>query len=128
MKHETARRLLDARNAALEVLQFTDGKSIHDMRTDRGLQLILQKLLENIGEALNQASRSESDLVTLVPDFRRFLDVRNRITHGYDSVDYGIVWQVATERVPTLIVVLDTALTSAPPLNGSDSTDQDGNP
>lgn len=41
--------------------------------------------------------------------------MRNQITHGYDSVDYAIVWQVATQQVPPLRRALDELLATAPP-------------
>jgi uncharacterized protein with HEPN domain len=31
------------------------------------------------------------------------LEVRNRIIHGYDSVDHGIVWDVTQTKLPILI-------------------------
>ncbi len=56
MKRETAKRLLDARNACSEIEQFAAGETQDSIRTNRGLQLILQTLICNIGEALNQMS------------------------------------------------------------------------
>ena len=115
MKPQTAKRLLDARSACLEILDFTSGKRVDDMWADRSLQLSLHKLLEIVGEALNQASRSDPSIAAAVPDLRRYVDMRNQITHGYDSVDYAIVWQVATERIPALAVALEDLLDEAPP-------------
>jgi uncharacterized protein with HEPN domain len=120
MKPQTAKRLLDARNAALEILDFTSGKHIEDMWRDRSLQLSLHKLLEIVGEALNQASRFDPETAAAIPNLRRFVDLRNQITHGYDSVDYAIVWQVATERIPPLITVLERLLEQAPPVPETD--------
>lgn len=116
MSPQTAKRLLDARNASREIMGFTSGKNVADMWNDRSLQLSLHKLLEIIGEALNQAGKSDPDTALRIPNLRRFVDLRNQITHGYDSVDYAVVWQVATERVPSLVAMLDTLLAEAPPL------------
>lgn len=41
--------------------------------------------------------------------------MRNQIVHGYDSVDYPIVWRVATSDVPGLVVILEDLLATAPP-------------
>lgn len=73
-------------------------------------------MLEIVGEALNRASRSEPDVTTTVPNLRLYVDLRNQITHGYDSVDYSIVWRVATEEIPALQGELNEILKSAPPL------------
>jgi len=114
MKRETAKRLLDALMAAQEIVSFTDGKTIDDMWKDRGLQLSLHKLIEIVGEALNQANRIDPEIAAAIPDLRRIVDMRNRISHGYDSVDYGVIWQVSTEYVPRLLPSLDRLLESAP--------------
>ncbi len=120
MSPQTAKRLLDARNAAHEIMGFTSGRHLDDMWNDRGLQLSLHKLLEIVGEALNQAGKSDPETASRIPNLRRFVDMRNQITHGYDSVDYAVVWQVATERIPSLVSVLDTLLKQAPPALESD--------
>lgn len=59
MKPETAKRLLDAHSAATELQQFIEGHTTTTFDRDRGLQLIVHKLLEIIGESLNEARRVE---------------------------------------------------------------------
>ncbi len=116
MKRPTAKRILDARNACVELETFTAGKTIEDMWSDRGLQLILRKLLEIVGEALNQASKHDPEMKVAIPNLREYVTLRNRITHGYDSVDYAIVWRVSSREIPELRAVLDELLEQAPPL------------
>jgi len=116
MKRETAKRLLDARNACSEIEQFATGETRDSIRTNRGLQLILQTLISNIGEALNQMSQSDPETANDIPDLRNIVGMRNQIVHGYDSVDYFIVWKVATEDIPSLATVLDDLLKAAPPV------------
>jgi uncharacterized protein with HEPN domain len=38
------------------------------------------------------------------------VSARNRIIHGYDAVDYDVVWDIATREVPALIAALERAL------------------
>jgi uncharacterized protein with HEPN domain len=116
MKRETAKRLLDARTACSEIEYFTTGQTRDTIRTDRGLQLILQTLVANIGEALNRISQTDSETAKAIPDLRSIVGMRNQIVHGYDSVDYFVVWKVATEDIPLLAVVLDDLLEEAPPV------------
>ncbi|HMH53678.1 MAG TPA: HepT-like ribonuclease domain-containing protein [Candidatus Acidoferrum sp.] len=35
---------------------------------------------------------------------------RHRIIHGYDTVDYDIIWRIVTEELPALISALERAL------------------
>jgi uncharacterized protein with HEPN domain len=115
MKPETAKRLHDAYTAATELQQFIAGHTAATFDRDRGLQLIVHKLLEIIGEALNGARRIEPEIEDRIPDLQRYVSVRNRITHGYDSVDYGVLWAVAHGRIPTLVDSLGTLLRETPP-------------
>ncbi len=52
-------------------------------------------------------SRSDPETARAIPDLRRVVGMRNQIVHGYDSLDYRIVWKVATEDIPLLAAVLD---------------------
>ena len=51
------------------------------------LRSAVERQFEIIGEALNQAEIEQPDLTMLIPDLRRIVGLRNRIIHGYDSVD-----------------------------------------
>lgn len=116
MKRETAKRLLDVQRACLEIRQFSQSGSAESILTDRSLQLILHKLLEIVGEALNQLSKTNPEIAARIPDLRRFVDVRNQISHGYASVNYSIVWKIAQEQIPPLFAVVDELMQDAPPV------------
>jgi uncharacterized protein with HEPN domain len=94
---------------ARETVAIVRGRARRDIDTDRILQLALTRMLEIIGEA---ATRVSQDGRTRYPDIP-WLDVittRNRIIHGYDSVDYDIVWRIIIEELPVLIAALERAL------------------
>lgn len=40
----------------------------------------------------------------------KIVSTRNRIIHGYDAVNYDVVWDIATLEVPALIAALERAL------------------
>jgi uncharacterized protein with HEPN domain len=115
MKRETAKRLLDARNACVDVERYTTREMQSALPDRRSLFLILYQLIEIIGEALNGAYKSEPDIAGSIPSLRLVVDMRNRLIHGYDSVDDSIVWLVATQRIPALRERLDGLLRDAPP-------------
>lgn len=114
MTPETAKRLRDARDACAEVAAFVAGEDLDSFLKDRGLQLILQALFSNIGEAMNQARRTDPALSDTLTDLHRIIGMRNRIVHGYDSIDYEVMWYAATERVPRLAESLRQLLAAAP--------------
>jgi len=37
--------------------------------------------------------------------------LRNRLIHGYDSVDFDILWHIVSDDLPPLIAALENALT-----------------
>jgi uncharacterized protein with HEPN domain len=41
------------------------------------------------------------------------MGLRNRLIHGYDSVDMDILWQILTADLPRLIVQLETILATS---------------
>jgi uncharacterized protein with HEPN domain len=115
MQRETAKRLLDARTACDEIASFTAGKTQDAILTDRGLQLILQTLVGIIGEALGQLRRTDPDVAAAIPDLHRIVAMRNQIVHAYDSIDYLIVWRVATVDIPRLKPILTGMMNAREP-------------
>jgi uncharacterized protein with HEPN domain len=55
-----------------------------------------------LGEACTRLSLEWRAQYEDIP-WRQIVGMRNRIIHGYDEVNWEIVWQVATEHVPRLI-------------------------
>ena len=56
-----------------------------------------------IGEAIMQLRRLEPEMVArLHADVASIVAFRNRLVHGYDTVDDSIVFRVATRDVPRL--------------------------
>jgi uncharacterized protein with HEPN domain len=98
---------------AQELYGFIERQTDEGFLQDRGLQLIVHKLLEIVGEALNGAKKSEPEIVAQVQDMQRYISLRNQITHGYDTVDYNILWNVSRQEIPKLIVALDEILADA---------------
>ncbi|MDZ7693823.1 MAG: HepT-like ribonuclease domain-containing protein [Balneolaceae bacterium] len=68
------------------------------------LQLAIKREFEIIGEALHRLSRiEESALSVKIPEYRKIIDFRNIIAHGYDIIDEAAMWDFAVNRVPELL-------------------------
>lgn len=63
-----------------------------------------------IGEALGQAAEVTEVLSEEVPDLPDMISFRNRIAHGYDSLDHEIVWDIVQKNVPRLRIQLEELL------------------
>ena len=94
---------------ALEAVEMVRGRSRADLDTDRQLNLSLVRLVEIIGEA---AARVPEEFRLLQPDvsWRETVGLRNRLIHGYDVIDFDILWAVIREDLPPLIKALEAIL------------------
>jgi len=111
---ETAKRLHDAASACAELQEIMGDRTKETFLDDRLRKLAVWKLIEVVGEALRQADATEPAVTARIPDLREIIDTRNRITHGYDSVDFGLLWDIVRDEIPSLHSVLTTLLLEAP--------------
>lgn len=96
---------------AKEAVAFAEGRSRADLDSDRGLELILTRLLEIIGEAANRVPKAEQAKYADIP-WPQIISLRNRIIHGYDQVDRDIVWRIVSEELQPLVETLNTIIGS----------------
>ncbi len=95
-----------------EAVKFIRGKTRDDLDRDRLLNLALVRLLEVVGEAAGRIPAEERERYPRIPWYA-IVGLRNRLIHGYDSVDFDILWQIAHEDLPALIATLEEALGTA---------------
>lgn len=68
---------------------------------DQVLQRAFVRSLEIIGEAVKKLPADFRETHSEV-DWREIAKMRDRLIHGYFSVDYSLVWQVIQSKVPQL--------------------------
>ncbi|HEX5482762.1 MAG TPA: HepT-like ribonuclease domain-containing protein [Terriglobia bacterium] len=94
---------------AREAVEMARGRNCCDLDTDRQLSLALVRLLEVIGEAANRVPPEKRIAIPEVP-WSQIVGLRNRLIHGYDEVDFDILWKIVTRDLPALIEVLEVAM------------------
>ena len=104
--HEDIISLRDMLDHAREVNEIARGKKRKDLDRDRKLNLALVRLLEVIGEAASRVSEAERIRHPDIP-WSEIISLRNRLIHGYDSVDFDILWQIVIQDLPKLISELE---------------------
>lgn len=97
--------LLDIDQAAEEAIEFCAGMTLAQFRSDRRTHWATVKQIEIIGEACKRLSKSFTDAHPGVP-WSEMSRMRDRLTHGYDDIDFGIVWSVVTVELPKLRTAL----------------------
>lgn len=73
------------------------------------LELTLIRLVEIIGEAAGRVSQAGQATYTEIP-WREVIGMRNRLIHGYDSVDLGVLWDTVELDLPPQISQLEKIL------------------
>ena len=85
---------------------MVQGKTRQDLDQDRKLNLALVRLLEIVGEAANRIPKEERGTYPNIP-WSEIVGLRNRLIHGYDEVDFNILWQIVTQDLPPLVKTLE---------------------
>ena len=110
MNIEAQKRLRDIADACAAAERFTAGKNFSDYETDEMLRAAVERKLAIIGEAFNQLEAADASVTETFPELRKIVGMRNRIVHGYDSLDEELVWDVVKNRLPLLKNQVETLL------------------
>ena len=98
---------------AREAVELCQTRTRADLDNDRLLNLALTRLLEIIGEAAYRVPESVRDQHQELP-WMEMIASRNRLIHGYDSVDFDILWSIIQKDLPILVNQLESILGETP--------------
>lgn len=101
-RHDPTLSLRQMRDHAHELLTLMHGRSRSDLDADRLLALAVVRLLEIIGEAATRVPVEERARRPAIP-WSSIVGLRNRLIHGYDDVDYDIVWAIVSTDLAALV-------------------------
>lgn len=60
----------------------------------------VEREIEIIGEAVNRILKTEPDFP--ISHARIIVGLRNRVIHGYDTIDDNLMWRIVVRDIPTL--------------------------
>lgn len=88
-----------------EVASIVDGTDCEHFMQERLVRLSVWKCIENVGEAASRILKLYPDLADRHPELqlREARAMRNQLTHGYDGVDFELVWVTARRSVPSMV-------------------------
>jgi uncharacterized protein with HEPN domain len=101
--------LYDILDACRLILEYTEGMGYESFRASQMIKDAVLRRFEIIGEATNRLSAEFCQRHPDVP-WQDMAGMRDRVIHGYDAVDWQIVWKAVHESVPELAKRLETIL------------------
>ena len=108
-RHDDRVTLQQMRDNVRRAGSLADRLSRTELDTDWVATLALVQLLQIIGEAARRLSERFRDEHGGVP-WSRIIGLRNRLIHGYDTVDLDRLWLILTQDLPELASFLDRVL------------------
>lgn len=109
-RHRSKKTLADILDAGEFIVIATRGKLLSDFESDRVLRNAVERNFEIIGEAMRRLETSDPDLTSSITDYRRIIDFRNVLIHGYDLVDHELVWETVKFKLPVLLTQVSALL------------------
>ena len=108
-QHDDKIRLQNMLDHAREAVSLVHGKNRRDLESDRVLELALVRLVEVVGEAAVKTSPKCKRDYPFIP-WAGIIGMRNRLIHGYNSIDLGVLWDTIEIDLPPLIEKLERIL------------------
>jgi uncharacterized protein with HEPN domain len=108
-QHDPEIRIRHMRDHAQEAVEMLGNATLEELRNDRMLQLALVQLIEIVGEAASRIPDAVRNMHPSVP-WQLAADMRNKLIHGYDVIEYAIVYDTVKHDLPALVQHLDAIL------------------
>jgi len=77
-------------------------RTFDDYQNDRMFRRAIEREFEIIGEALKRIRDDESVVFDSIAHAGTVVAFRNRLAHGYDSIDDAVVWGIISGHLPLL--------------------------
>ncbi len=105
-KRSAGEYLSDMRDAIHAARDFSQGVTFEEFRNNREKQYAIIHALEVIGEAAKQVPVSVREKYPDIP-WRDIAGMRDRLIHGYFSVNLERLWNTVQQDLPSLEAALE---------------------
>lgn len=105
-QHDDSLYLTHMLESAQKALLFVKDKTRADYDADEVLRLALVHLIQTIGEAARNISKTFQDEHPEIA-WKPIMGIRHRIVHNYADVDDQVIWKTLTDDLPPLIQQLE---------------------
>ena len=108
---DDALRLFDMLEYARKAVAASATRGRVDLNTDAVLAAAMERFVEIVGEAANGISIATRASIPDVP-WRQMIAMRNRLAHGYSSIDRDVLWDTVRVDLPKLVAALARVIDS----------------
>ena len=98
--------LADITEAIRRILTYTRDISYDDFLVDHKTQDAVIRNLQVIGDAAKRVSNFHKQSYPSVP-WKEMAGLRDRLVHEYFGINYEIVWTVARDELPPILIQID---------------------
>ncbi len=114
MDDRLVNKLIHMRDAARQGSVFIEGMAREEFLADALTRDACCMNLIIIGEAAKRIIENWPEFAELHAEFgwHRMTGMRNRVAHGYDDINFEVVWDTLVGELPELIKRVDVLLSS----------------
>ena len=107
--HDPQVTLLQIRDAALRLQSICAGKTMDQLLADWLSTAALERFLEIVGEGVKRLPQDLRSRYQNVP-WKEIAGTRDHLSHGYDDLNYQVLWDAVNEDLPVLLATVDQML------------------
>lgn len=85
-----------------------DERNFYKFQNNRMLKKAVEREFEIIGEAMKRILKIDNNFA--ITSARKIVDLRNYLSHGYDTVDYSTLWGIISKHLPQLEIEVSNLL------------------
>ena len=100
MTDKTRKYLFDILESVQSIETFIKGIDFFQYQNNKMARRAVERELEIIGEAMNALLKIKADIE--ITSAKRIIGMRNRVIHGYDKIDDGVIWGTIKKHLPIL--------------------------
>jgi uncharacterized protein with HEPN domain len=101
--------LLQIQEAARRLQMICSDKSLEELQADWLAIAALERFIEIVGEGVKRLPMDLRSQYPSVP-WKEIAGTRDHLSHGYDDVDYQVLWNAVQKDVPVLLVTVEQML------------------
>ena len=109
MRHDAAVYVGQMVDVARKILERARRLSRESYDSDEDVRLALTHLVQTLGEASRRVPETIRASHPGIP-WSEIIGMRHKIVHDYLTVDFDLVWDVATVEIPSLLPKLEELL------------------